>query len=398
MQNKGRDVVSVHDFGAVGDGVADDTAALQAAFATGKSVIGVGGASYKVTAALAYSASRQEFFGNGCRIVPSGNFNLFSAGGARYGCSLHNVTVDAAGMTGGYIFAVNTADRITISDTIIYNPWNGVEVIKNNMCLLQNVYINNIRGTVGIRWYGDASNRSDVLRLIGVTMSSTTAHATGIDWDGNCHTLQVQTLVIVGPNYGIRVRNTAGATAPAFGMFDDLEVDFPTLDAVRIEAGEHFYFTPLLYLHGSVGGSGIYVSTSIPADHVMVTGGKITSHARYGIENGTSGGSNSRVREINAFFLGNTLGNIQGPSMTRSLRFQLDNTGYFDFNGGNPLINFDANDFYLYNRTANRHSLNVNSAAQLIVGDGTLGFTAARPSRSRPSRAAGAAMRLLHRF
>ena len=50
MQNKGRDVVSVHDFGAVGDGVADDTAALQAAFATGKSVIGVGGASYKVTA------------------------------------------------------------------------------------------------------------------------------------------------------------------------------------------------------------------------------------------------------------------------------------------------------------------------------------------------------------
>ena len=38
MQDKARDIISVKDFGAVGDGVANDTAAMQAAHNTGKTV------------------------------------------------------------------------------------------------------------------------------------------------------------------------------------------------------------------------------------------------------------------------------------------------------------------------------------------------------------------------
>jgi Pectate lyase superfamily protein len=69
MQSKLRDVVNVKDFGAVGDGVADDTAAIQAALNTGKAVA-LGTGNYKVTATLRLAADGQTLYGEG-----KGNFN-----------------------------------------------------------------------------------------------------------------------------------------------------------------------------------------------------------------------------------------------------------------------------------------------------------------------------------
>jgi len=54
VDSKLKDVVSVKDFGAVGDGIADDTAAIQAAINTGKAVFVPAGA-YKTTASLTSS-------------------------------------------------------------------------------------------------------------------------------------------------------------------------------------------------------------------------------------------------------------------------------------------------------------------------------------------------------
>ena len=62
IQSKLRDVVSVKDFGAVGDGVADDTAAIQAAFDSGKKEIYIPQGTYRITSTLALT-------GNGYRIV-----------------------------------------------------------------------------------------------------------------------------------------------------------------------------------------------------------------------------------------------------------------------------------------------------------------------------------------
>lgn len=56
VQSKERDIVSVKDFGAVGDGVTDDTAAIQAAFATGKKVIYMPAGVYKITSTITVPA------------------------------------------------------------------------------------------------------------------------------------------------------------------------------------------------------------------------------------------------------------------------------------------------------------------------------------------------------
>ena len=62
--SKLKDVVSVKDFGAVGDGKADDTAAIQAAFNTGKTVY-IPQGTYLIATALQLTTTNQTVYGDG---------------------------------------------------------------------------------------------------------------------------------------------------------------------------------------------------------------------------------------------------------------------------------------------------------------------------------------------
>jgi hypothetical protein len=86
VQAKLREIVSVKDFGAVGDGVADDTAAIQLALNSGaKEVVGVASHTYRVSSTFTYvSGGVTEnvalnllqgvtFNGNGCKFVYTGS-------------------------------------------------------------------------------------------------------------------------------------------------------------------------------------------------------------------------------------------------------------------------------------------------------------------------------------
>ena len=65
VQSKLRESVSIKDFGAVGDGVADDTVAVQAAINTGKNVYVPRGDTYAITGNVTGFANNQLIYGGG---------------------------------------------------------------------------------------------------------------------------------------------------------------------------------------------------------------------------------------------------------------------------------------------------------------------------------------------
>lgn len=377
LHAKLQDAVHVRDFGADPAGAADATQAFNAAFATGKTVVADGGA-YRLSGPVSFAAPRQWLLGRGGRVSLVGNFDAFVAGGNREGCGIEGLYVEAAGHTGGHVLRIDQAPRFAATDMVVWSAWNFAHVQRQNWAAFQNVWANNLRGAYGINWFGDnATGRSDILRLSGVVLAGSGGHKPdGIVMNGAVQTLQMQQVALVNVDRGLWVHNAAGAgLLPSFVMADDFEVDFPNRDAVRIEAGSHVHFGPALYLHGSSNGSGIYVAAGVAADTVSVSGGKITGHARHGVEN------LSRVRFGNAHMGGNALGDFLDPdrAVFQSPRVEVDPSFYLMRNGGNPLLNLDANDYVVYNRTLNALALTIGGAQAFSVSPAA--FAAGVPIR-----------------
>jgi hypothetical protein len=98
VQSKLRDVVSVKDFGAVGDGVTDDTAAFAAALAASKYVF-IPAGSYKISSTLYFSNHQiigdSNTFPGGVLITMTGNVPVFEYNGAfEYGTKISGIFID----------------------------------------------------------------------------------------------------------------------------------------------------------------------------------------------------------------------------------------------------------------------------------------------------------------
>jgi hypothetical protein len=341
-----------------------DAAKIQAALDTGRTVICTAG-SYAVTSTLTFKATGQVLDLNGAQITATGNFDLFEAAAGIQGVIVGNGRIEAAAMTGGYIFDMRNTDRLTIRDLRVFNPFNFAYIQQANVVEINNVWVNNIRGDYGIRWYGTTSLRSDILRLIGVNLSFPgTGTGTGIDWDGNCHTLQAWGVTIVAPNKGVVIRNSAAGTAPEFGFFTNIEIDFPDSYGVEILAGESYYFGSQFYCHGSDTASGVYIASTIAPDRIAFYGGKISGNATYGIEN------NVRVMVSNLVMDNNTSGNFLEADDTYLTAPRMELDGQFFLNrdsSGNPQINFDSTDYLGYSRSANDMSVILGGSSRIVV-------------------------------
>lgn len=346
-----------------------DTEKFNAALSTGKPVR-CSAQNYAITGTLTPTAAGQIVDLNGALLTCTGNFDVFNVTGLQ-GVSIRNGRIEGAALTGGDILNVVNADRTTFENVLIFNPFNFAFAQKVNVLSINNVWVNNIRGAYGIRWLGSDTNRSDVLRLTGVIMSFPDS-GIGIDWDGNCHTLQTFGVIIVRPNKGVVIRNTAAGVSPEFGFFTNLEIDFPVSNGVEIVAGESFYFGPQFYCHGSATASGVFLAPGMSPDRYGFYGGKISGNAAYGIQN------NTRVFAANLVMDNNALGNFlnNDNAILSAPRVEVDPTYLMRRDGGgNPILQFDANDYIGYNRSANDMIAVIGGNTVMTVADDRVQFT-----------------------
>lgn len=118
FQTKGRQIVSVRDFGAVGDGVTDDSAAFVAAFAASNTVIGVGNDNYNIKNITL--TNNQTFDGRGCKIT-SGAAATFIFKLTNFAATVKNIYVASASTCSEAAITFDNGRFCSVMDCFILN-------------------------------------------------------------------------------------------------------------------------------------------------------------------------------------------------------------------------------------------------------------------------------------
>lgn len=289
---------NVQSMGAAGNGIADDTSAIQAAIdmasVTGGGVVFFPLGIYKTTAALRCTSGHVALMGvgQGSIIKPVGAFDSIRFASPSnayiYGNVIADIAFDEVYKTGGRTIVGEYVAQFHAMRVYGSAGWNAWYFHNFNNVTLDHCRFESYRGS----YYGRATGggagpgkgRSDVLRLFSlVSGGDRTAGILGIDIDGFVHTVNGWGIHFV--NIGAQAllaRNTIGAElAPAFFTFDDLECDYPDLECIRLDAGERFFFNNP-QLHGTRGAaSNIYIGESVRG--VSFTGGFSTGAQQAGI-------------------------------------------------------------------------------------------------------------------
>jgi hypothetical protein len=188
-QAKMRETVSVKDFGAVGDGVADDTAAIQAAIAALPATDGAlyfPAGTYRITVGITVTKAGTRIFGDGAKVVQTGTlqqgFNV-------------------------------TADRVQLDNIWLYNnrggsDWSGAGYtnaigiyIGANYVKVRNCRIENW-GSIGIR-FGASGAGSEVTGCDIIGIGAAGGLVAGSNYSTGIEVLSTG----VGTGSGVRIRN-----------------------------------------------------------------------------------------------------------------------------------------------------------------------------------------------
>lgn len=363
--------------GAIGDNIADDTAALQACLDSGRPVILTAGKTYKVTYGLVLSHNHQYFGGRG-EIDAVGNFNILTVTGC-FGAEL-DVCFHSPNHTGGWAVSIESADRTLIRRLYGRNVYGLLKVFHANVTSVKWAY-GSCRGP-GIRWHGNASFRSDCLILeeVWIGIFNNTNEVYALDIDGNCHTLE--TTIFAGVNSyggdgtgrgrGVIFRNTSGGPPPIIARIKHLELDFIYGHGIEwtADAPAHDVDIVAAYIHNPHGGgtlgSCIKVGAMDRSGDLRIMGGYFGSFKRYAIENNTV---HSIYCDTSMTIL-NDAGGIDkyyGDIRGHIPRLDFDNGYYAHVSAGNPILSFDANDYLLYGRSSNFLELVIGSTRRALV-------------------------------
>lgn len=364
--DKMREWVTPYDFGAVGDGVTDDTTALTNALATGKTVVDPVGGTFKITGGLSIATSGQRIVGAGphkTAFTPNGSFDLFSVTGT-YGCGVENIYIDGTNQSGGTTIKVSGANRTRFMNIKTASAYNFAYVTNANSATFRDIYCLSNRGSYSFKLYGPGSTRSDGVILDHVICSAnTTDKPVGLDWDGFVHSVWIYGGGFLSTHSkGVWMRNAAS------GSFEPNYLNAFSLSLENCEAGFVMDAGNYVNLHNPYislisAGSGISVAGGLSTDAIEVFGGIIANCSAYGVS-----ASANQVQVMGTRFTNNTSGNLSNAQRMFTPGIRLDSTAYWELpSGSNPLMAFDGNDFMQYNRTSNLLSVTIGGTATAII-------------------------------
>jgi len=112
--SKLKDVVSIKDFGAVGDGITNDRAAIQAALNTGKNIYIPDGI-YLFNSSINYTAGGQTIYGSGNNsVLKSGAGSVYINTNGKNNVGMYDLKLDGDGTNGGYLINGGSSN-VTVS-------------------------------------------------------------------------------------------------------------------------------------------------------------------------------------------------------------------------------------------------------------------------------------------
>lgn len=135
--------VNVLDFGAVGDGVTDDTAAIQAAFTYGESVYFPNG-SYLFSTSLTCSSSNISIQGDGVLVATNGADITLSGDNVLFDIKVTGNTIQSATVTA----KTTSPDTITVDGSLTYNIGDQL-LIKSTDSFNRVIWVGTISNVAG---------------------------------------------------------------------------------------------------------------------------------------------------------------------------------------------------------------------------------------------------------
>lgn len=288
IESRLRETISVKDFGAVGNGVADDTVAISSAITEALSGtyarnIFFPAGRYKVTSALPIIDKSILVMGENPRssqIAPSGNFDCLTFKGTASRVADSGVVdcgIYANGMTGGFAVVVDWAQNTTFENFIIADAQNCISLRQCGNTSFRNTLLDNVMGDYGVYAYASNTLRNgenDQIDIISFydsvfqgnyTPGGPVPTAELLYLDGRVHTLGFFGLRLLSSLRGLVCKNSPALAqnfVPRFFMGSDLEVENMYAETQRLDYAVD-YFVDSIFGAGSYTADGIYLGIGV---------------------------------------------------------------------------------------------------------------------------------------